>query len=182
MTLRRTLDTSFLRECLNYNAETGEFTWLDRPLHHFSRPQDCKRFNTQFAGCAAGNLDVVHGYWTIRLKGKSWPAHRIAWAIFHDEWAEQIDHINGVKVDNRIENLRNATHQDNMKNLPIRKDNASGVSGVSWSRARGLWIAQIGSGKSRKYLGGFVTIDEAKNARRKAMSERGYHENHGRAT
>src|SRR3546814_3914096 len=76
----------------------------------------------------------------------------------------EVDHRNGARVDNRWCNLRKATKAQNQANVRRRRDNTSGVKGVTLSKARKKWVAQIQAGGKRMSLGGFPTIDAAANA------------------
>ncbi len=91
-----------------------------------------------------------------------------------------IDHINGDRGDNRISNLRVVTSTENNRNKAINKNNTSGVTGVTWSKSRRKWIAQIHIGKIGKALGGFDRVEDAIAARKNAETRYGFHENHGR--
>lgn len=90
-----------------------------------------------------------------------------------------VDHINGNRADNRRHNIRIVSTQVNMRNLKMNKRNTSGCQGVTFlkpknKRCNGLWIARIGKGMDRVYLGAFHTFDEAKAARTKAEVELGF--------
>jgi hypothetical protein len=100
--------------------------------------------------------------------------------MHYDRWPEgEIDHINGNRQDNRIENLRDVPRSLNQRNSKLQNNNRSGVSGVFWRANR--WEARIYlvSGQ-RKHLGRFKTFEEAVAVRKQAEMECGYHENHGR--
>lgn len=153
-----------LRKLLSYDPVSGILTWRADDGRH-----------------AALSMAHPKGYLFGVIRGRTVLAHRAAWAIHHGSWPRnQIDHINGVRTDNRIENLRDVTAFENMRNQKRREDNASGVTGVSWDARRRKWRATIGSRGTYKSLGSFETIEEA--ARVRAMAEKGlcYHENHGR--
>lgn len=78
------------------------------------------------------------------------------------EWSKlQIDHINGVKTDNRWVNLREATHSQNQCNIALQKNNTSGFKGVNYDRRRDKWIAWLGIAGQSLYLGGYDTKEEA---------------------
>src|SRR3546814_1707207 len=84
----------------------------------------------------------------------------------------EVDHRNGARDDNRWCNLRKATKAQNQANARRRRDNTSGVKGVTWNKARKKWVAQIQAGGKRMSLGGFPTIDAADNAYQKAANKR----------
>lgn len=129
------------------------------------------RSNNSKAGVEAGSLGV-NGYRSTHVAGKRQYTHRIAWAMHHGEWPpDQIDHINGVKDDNRICNLRLASSRQNVcnSNRPISK--TSGARGVTWDKARRGWTAQIKRNYKNYYLGTFSTIPEAAEAYRKGAED-----------
>lgn len=98
------------------------------------------------------------GYRYTRLNGRSYGEHRLVYLMFTGEWPEQVDHKNGNKSDNRIENLRAATNAQNSMN---RKGKSKGCY---FSTKRNKWVAQIGIAGTRKTLGYYASEDEAKAA------------------
>lgn len=102
------------------------------------------------------------GYKVFKINGKTYLEHRLIWAWHKNDMPEYLDHINGNFLDNRIENLRKATHQQNMCNRKTPKHNTSGVKGVYKQKNR--WKAQVTSNGVMKYLGSFVDLNDAKNA------------------
>jgi len=91
-----------------------------------------------------------------------------------------IDHINGIKDDNRINNLRDVTRSQNHQNRKLAKHNTSGVIGVYWRSDTNKWAAQINSNNKRLVLGCYTNKQDAINARRLAEKNLGFHSNHGR--
>jgi hypothetical protein len=132
-----------LRLRLDYNPNTGVFTWK----------------NGRRKGFAAGSLTPT-GYITIRL-GKQYEAQRLAWFAVHGDFPKaQIDHINGITTDNRIVNLRVASHAENQQNRKgDRSDSKTGVIGVSARRSG--FLARIKVNKREIHLGCFETAEEA---------------------
>lgn len=127
--LDRSMDASRARELVDYNPETGSFTW------RVSR--QCRR-----AGSPAGS--TVHRYVLLKLDGKLYPAHRVAWLITYGQWpAVGLDHINGDPHDNRIANLRECNQSENSQNRRKSAANKSGYTGVSWHAASNKWRSQI---------------------------------------
>lgn len=129
---------------LEYDADTGLFRWRE----HFGNRQ-----RGWFAGAA-----ITNGYLTIRLGGKTHYAHRLAWLYVYGKEPEQLDHINRVKKDNRIVNLRIASKGENVINSRTRADNKSGCPGVS--KFRNKWQVKIKKGPI-KFSRICATKDEA---------------------
>jgi hypothetical protein len=149
------LNPDRLRELINYNPLTGEFIWQAQPTQSGKRGKYIK------LGSVAGNTSL--GYRRIRIDGELYLAHRLAWLYEHSTWPDgRLDHINGDKDDNRMENLRVTTNRQNSQN--IRKphaDSASGFLGVTWSKHAKRWHAGIGFNDGRIGLGYFDTPEEA---------------------
>jgi hypothetical protein len=105
----------------------------------------------------------------------------VAFAIYYGRWPDgQLDHINGDRRDNRIANLREVSNAENSRNAGRRRDNTSGVVGVSSTSSRlNPWRAYIKIGDRVRHLGRFPSIKTAADARRAAERQHGYHENHG---
>ena len=171
-----------LRELLNYNSETGELFWKERAVEMFPKRKEGLRWNTRYAGKKALSSDKGDGYLSGRIFSHTFMAHRVVYAIHTGHWpVEEIDHVNGVRHDNRFSNLRDATPSDNAKNRKVRNDNTSGVVGVSFHRGSEKWVAQTVAGGTYHYGGIFDNFSDAVAARLKAETELGFHENHGRA-
>lgn len=170
-----------VNEVLDYNPESGDLVWKKRDASMFKSKRDCDAWNTRYAGKKISYVDP-HGYLILRINGKPYKAHRIAYAISHGEWpTNQIDHINGVKTDNRISNLRHVTGIENARNTKRHSTNTSGMSGVYWNKRDRLWNVRIGdASKPGSFVGTFKSFDDAVEARKRAEADRGYHENHGR--
>lgn len=161
---RYDLTAMILRGLLSYDAETGAFTWLRRV--------DDLGWSTRFAGTVAGSTTSSHGYPAIRIGGTDYLAHRLVWLYSYGKWPErQIDHINGVRTDNRLSNLREASRHQNNQNVGLSKNNRSGVKGVSWDTKRGKWVAMITANGKQWSLGRFDEFKDAAAARRAAEFE-----------
>jgi hypothetical protein len=144
-----------LRELLEYAPETGEFIWK------VSHPRAA-------AGAVAGAEDH-YGYVVIRLDGRLYKAHRLAWLYVYGVWPDKnIDHVNRVKNDNRMVNLRLADQSVNMHNVGARVSSKSGVAGVTWRGDRKKWNARIKVGYKNFNLGLFNDMAAAIAARREA--------------
>ncbi|HCA7297239.1 TPA: HNH endonuclease [Escherichia coli] len=134
-----------LKKLLHYNHETGQFTWITNGLN-------------RRAGRPAGNVCSAHGYVRIGINRKTYRAHHLAFLYMTGEIVENVDHINGVRHDNRWRNLRRCTVQQNNMNKQIRADNKSGVPGVNWYECRKKWRVTIrvnGKFRSLGYFGDF---------------------------
>lgn len=175
----------YLKQCLDYNPDTGVFTWKVRPLEHFKNSHGMRIFNSQRSGKAAGNeIELTKyrkKYIQIRCSGLSSTAHRLAWIYIHGAipLGMEIDHKNGDGTDNRICNLRIVTRAENGKNIKKKSNNTSGFNGVSWSREKCKWSAQITVNGKVMSLGRFKNINDAIEAREKANDKYGFYKNHG---
>jgi len=149
-----------LRDRLNYDPSTGEFRWRE---HAFSGPMS--KFNGMVAGRRSTN-----GYWEIGIDRHRHRAHRLAWWFCFGPFPidHEVDHINGDKLDNRICNLRLATRAQNMQNRGNRRSNSTGYKGVTFSKSRQKFIAQIVANGRYYRLGQFATAEAAHEAYKSA--------------
>lgn len=151
--LKSSITLARVREALDYDSETGALTWRIKVGRGrcVRRPRD-----------AAGSLSAK-GYTRICIDGVSYYGHRLAWLHMKGEWpSASIDHINGIKTDNRIANLRDVPHLVNCENQRRAKsNNKCGVMGAEWFARTGRWRAQIGVGGRPRHLGYFDTAEEA---------------------
>lgn len=154
---------AILRELFDYEPLTGNLRW---------------RVNrgTARAGAVAGTPHV-DGYVSICVDRRRYLAHRLIWAWMRGDVPDgaEIDHDNGVRNDNRWDNLFLTTHKGNMMNSKLRSDNKSGVNGVRWHKKCRKWRVVIG----RKHIGLFTQLGAAIAAREAANEKYGYHETHG---
>lgn len=160
-----------LNDLLRLDSATGRLFWKPRKPEHFkdsskvSRIAVCRSWNAGFSGKEALTSINVQGYRAGRVLYHSLYAHTVIWAMTHGRWPKlEIDHINGDPLDNRPENLREATRSENEMNKLPSKRNSSGIKGVSWEKRRSKWRAQITANGKYKYLGSFSTRDEAESA------------------
>lgn len=150
-----------LVDVVDYDANTGAFVWKHRALDVW----DNRRWNTRFAGRLAGHVDQQTGYRHICVDGERYRAHRLAWFYAYGVWpSDVIDHINGNQDDNRIANLREATHAENLRNRKRSKSNKSGYKGVHRQKQGNGWNAQISVGGKQLHLGSFSTAEDAHRA------------------
>jgi len=176
------LTQEYIKTILDYDPDTGVFTWLPRPEAEFKTTGAYKVWNKKHMGKTAGSVKGSEGYMRIILDGKSQLGHRLAFLYMTGRVPKgPVDHINGARTDNRFVNLRHATDAINAKNKSIGKNNTSGHFGLTWHEKRGTWQARIWFDGKSKYLGSYKEKSEAVLARKAGEIEHGFHENHGRA-
>ena len=171
---------------LPWATPTPEREAATRPWQHFKGnimgkneqiPIDCELVRTLF-NYQDGSLvwkvnrgtavegDKAHsngnGYLAIKLFGRPYLEHRLIWLWHGNELDGDIDHIDGNPLNNKIENLRTASHSENMRNAKMRSDNKSGVKGVSWCKTKRKWKVQLWFGSRQQYLGRYDSLDIAR--------------------
>ena len=160
------MNQTILKEKINYDPITGIFKWIIKPS---------KRIKI---GSVAGNS--TSRYHKIEIDNVQYLSHRLAWLYVYGYFPiNNIDHINHNPFDNRIENLREATTQENNKNRSKNKNNTSGFNGVYWDKSRNKWVVLININGKSKNLGRFDTVEEAINIRILANEQYNFHKNHG---
>lgn len=174
------IDIEIVRELLDCDPDAGALTWRHRDQKWFANEHDCNAWNTRYAGTPAFTAPGGRGYLRGKIQGTRYATHRVIWAWVHGAWPDQIDHINGVKDDNRIANLRDVSSLENGQNRSRPVTNTSGVVGVVWHKSKQRWQAQIGVNNRMIFIGQYENFDDAVAARKSAEVEYGYHENHGR--
>src|SRR5690554_5526005 len=121
MAAKSGITADYIRSRLDYDPETGVFTWRAKPIV----TRHDKMQNTRYAGKQAGKPDS-HGYLQIMLDRQLILAHRLAWLHHYGEWPEgELDHINRNPLDNRISNLRPASRSQNTINRKTPRTNTS---------------------------------------------------------
>lgn len=157
------LTQDHLKTLLLYNEKTGIFKWRFNAGRSGRIP----------AGTIAGSSGKHgHGYIEITIQGKLRKAHRLAWLYMTGSWPkDEIDHINRIRHDNRLCNLRESTLQQNLKNKEKYKSNTSGFTGVTWHKRIKMWQARISNDTKRMHLGYFKTPEEASSVYTKAKEE-----------
>jgi len=157
-------EENYIRENLKYDPETGYLWW--------TKPSGKRKLNKP-----VGSLG--NGYLTFSLPTTSLVsntrlfqrAHRVAWFLHYGVWPDElVDHINGIKTDNRIENLRLATHKENHRNRKSHKGSSSKYKGVTWSKRDSKWCSYIYYDKM-KHLGSYTSEEEAARTYDKAARE-----------
>ena len=161
-----------LRQLLDYDAESGLLFWRPRSPEMF-KDNDlriCNTWNTRYAGKEALCHIDANGYKTGSVAGVSLKAHRLIWKlVFGQEPVGQIDHVNGVRHDNRLANLRLVDQSTNQRNAGLRSDNKTGHAGVFVSRTGKIRLYISG-----KYRGTFPTIESAVDRRIVLEKELGF--------
>jgi len=162
-----------LKHLLTYDNATGEFKWKRKGYRYRNLPMR-----------KAGYKRLCNTSWKsyvwIKINGKDYSGHSLSWLYNYGCYPKHcVDHINGNGLDNRIENLRDVNHADNMKNKRVYRTNLSGISGVRFSSFHKKWLVDISSESKRIYLGIFDNLLDAVCVRKKAEKIYGFHENHG---
>jgi len=149
----RELTQQKLKELLHYDPLTGEF------VRAITRGR-CR------AGQKAGSLSGSGtGYLMIWVDGHPYLAHRLAWLYVHGRWPKKfVDHVNLSGIDNRIDNLREATREENQRNRKAGKNNVSGFKGVSWNKRHQRWRAKCSVNGKQVEIGTFRTPEAAATA------------------
>lgn len=162
--MKPTLTQERLKELLHYEPVTGQFTWSKRPSRS-------KITVGSTAGCRSGN-----GYLSIQLDGRIYLAHRLAWLYSFGAWPSlDVDHIDGVRANNSIGNLRQASKSTNAQNIRrAHIDSTSGVLGVWKGKGRNKWTSALKVDGKIHHIGNFGTSKEAEEAYLKA--KRALHE------
>jgi hypothetical protein len=144
-------------ELFVYDPETGE---LRNRVDRNSRAR---------SGALAG-YRRADGYVNVAVKGKRYQVHRVAWLMTHGVWpAADIDHVNGVRDDNRLINLREATRSENCRNRGATVNNRTGFKGVCWHKRCRKYQARIKVRGKDTYLGLFDTPEAAHAAYQSAV-------------
>lgn len=145
------LTQEYLKSVLNYDKESGIFIWIKSPASNVK--------TGDIAGCKNNR-----GYLQIYVRNKLYLSHRLAWFYIYGDWPKnQIDHINGIRTDNRFVNLRDVTNRENQEN---RKNKSKGdlPIGVHLRRDTGKYCSQITINGKVRTLGSFKTIELAHKA------------------
>lgn len=166
------IDRDLLLETLNYDPLSGVFTWrTDRPQSHFKTYNAFRVYQGKYSGKVAGCVQS-HGnvdYIKIRVHGRLYFAHRLAWLFVHGYIPEIIDHLDGDGTNNIMENLLDSDPVSNGRNSKMKSNNTSGVTGVYCSKS-GSWVAEghytEDGVKRKKSLGSYAHLEEAEKARK----------------
>ena len=142
------LTKEYLHELFNY--KNGELFW---------KVNRCRAKSGERAGRTKTN-----GYCEVRVDGKLHGTHRLIYLMHHGFLPKIIDHIDGNPSNNNLDNLREASHAENMRNSKIPTSNSSGFKGVYWCKTYKKWISVCAVDGKRRQIGSYVDIMEAANA------------------
>ena len=148
-----------LKEHFDYNPDTGIIIWK-KPTNPRIK-----------VGAEAGHKTVKTKnlvYREIKFNYTQYKAHRLAYYMYHgiDPRNNDVDHEDRNGLNNKINNLRLATRLENSRNRKFQKNNTSGVTGVTWDKRRGRWVAQLKLNGKYKFLGYYLNIQDAAQARK----------------
>jgi len=172
-------DKQWCRERFMYEPSHGVFLWNTRPISHFHTYRSWISWNSRNAGTKMGHKH--NGYMYATIDGKRYTLHRLVFmwlSGYKIEDCFEVDHINGVRDDNRLVNLRVVDRSENQRNTKRSSNNTSSVTGVHKHNTGG-WVANITHNRRRESKM-FPHFDDAVLWRKKKEVEYGYHENHGR--
>jgi len=156
--------------------------WLARPVEMFPCKCAHNRWNKRFSGKQAFNIKTANGYLKSSFLGKQVLAHRAVWALVNGKWPEyHIDHVDGDRTNNRIENLRDVPEFLNHRNNARKKNTSAPYNGVTKDKRTDKWIARIHYDGLTRHIGVFDNLQDAITARKIAETANGFHPNHGRA-
>lgn len=164
----------YLKECFDYNPETGELFWKERPRYHFKTEAGWKSFNTQFAGKLTFRSKCGSGYYFGKLNGKNFKTSRIVYKILNGVDPDIVLHKDGNKTDNRPGSLSSGTSAENSKDLKKYITNKSGIMGVNFCKNK--WVVTLNS----KYIGSSTDFFEACCMRKSMEVLHNYHPSHGK--
>ena len=133
------------------------------------------------AGDIAGSVfyNKKKRYMQVTINRSVYKLHRIIWKMVHNEYPEEIDHIDGNGLNNILSNLRKADSNINSRNKRLNSKNTSGQMGVFLNKRNKKWVARIQSNYNVIYLGSFISFNEAVLCRKKAEKKYNFHVNHG---
>jgi hypothetical protein len=127
-------------------------------------------------GCKPKEITRSQRYVSTKIKGQHYSVHKLIYLWHTGIWPEQLDHINRNTIDNRIENLREASSSENASNRKLFSTNTSGAKGVSWHKARNKWFVYVDQNKRRKNIGYFDDLEFAELVAIEARNK--YHGNY----
>ncbi|MBE0438132.1 MAG: HNH endonuclease [Methylomicrobium sp.] len=181
------IDQATLKSLLEYDWQTGAFTWKERPRSEFKSDSEFSRWKDRYAGQVIIGADMPNSsgreYKGASILGKSYRLHTLAWVYMTGNYPEQHDiiHLNGDTFDNRWTNLQGVTRSERcISPSSVRVNNTSGHTGIAWRPDKNKWTAYIMRDGKQKSLGYFNSQAEAIEARRDAEAKLGFDPLHAR--
>jgi len=172
------MNQKLIEQLTDYNPNTGIMVWKKRKADMFSKPSYMNSWNTRNAGNALTTMDGK-GYFMCGCLGKIYRVHRLIWLKVYGEWPTIIDHVNGVRTDNRLINLRQVTNQQNHMNQRKSSKNTSGVTGVYFMNSSSLWCAQMKFNGKTYHLGSNKDKNTVILMRKNEEDRLGFSKRHG---
>lgn len=166
------------KELVEYNPSNGKMYWKPRTEKHIKKPCSLKSWNTRYSGKEIKTVDGK-GYIHCLIFGKFYRTHRLAWLISYGHWPDFIDHKDGDRANNRLENLASVTIQQNHMNLRLSSKNTSGVTGVYFNKKTSKWCAQMKFNGETYHLGSSEDKDVAIAMRKAEELRLGFSKRHG---
>ena len=154
MAKRQLPSPEVLRQLLRFEAEDGLLFWKPRADAN-------KTWNSRYANQPALNTVANNGYRVGAIYDKKYLAHRVIWTMHHGYWPLVVDHVDGDKLNNRLQNLRECSQAQNCRNRNASARSSSRFCGVAWDKNTGSWKAYITIGYRTHHLGRFDTEEEA---------------------
>ena len=145
------MDIETIKNIFEY--KNGKLFYINK-THKFSKIK---------IGDEAGSL-YSNGYLNVKLQNKRYGVHRLVFAMHNGYFPKMLDHIDGNKLNNNIENLRPATRSENSSNRGLMTNNTSGIKGVAWHKTSNKWEASCQVNKKRVKIGYFDELSEAEKA------------------
>lgn len=157
-------EEDWVKDNLRYDPETGYLWWTKQNVNGTRRDLSRPAGSSNKRGYSTLTINVI--------KRQTINSHRVAWFLYHGVWPkDQIDHINNIRGDNRIVNLREATNVQNSCNQKVREGGSSRYKGVSWNKKSCKWVAQIRRNNKVIHLGLYHNEEEAALTYNKAALE-----------
>jgi len=178
---QRLIDISVAEDIIDFDPITQNMFWKHRASEYFKDPNRSFSWNAKNEGKQCFNYLDVNGYLRGVIFKHKIPKHRLIWLFSYGRWPNGfIDHINGIKTDNRLVNLREVTSKENSKNRAISKSNSTGHMNVYNAKRQGAYRVAFCIDGKYKSLGVYDNIQDAVDVRNKNYISMGFNENHGR--